>query len=284
MTNSNISTGRSISIAFAALVLLALAFSPATTRAADLPDSGSYDFYPDVASYDFYPDTASYDFYPDTYNDSYYSNPSYSSAPYSYYTPSYSTPSYSTPSYNSSSAASSVFAPTNTCTAPNSCNDNSVFNAPTVVTIQNTESQSRRSYDRDECNNCGSRNDRYYTEPYCNNCNRPVAYNPVPYVSLSATPYTGLELGPVGTAVYWGFLVLWSLIAAYLIVVKRVQVSIFRKLNTFLFGGEDVAPAQVALAGTPVHPEQSRRVSQISSAQDTVDDFILNQISRRRIA
>ncbi len=45
----------------------------------------------------------------------------------------------------------------------------------------------------------------------------PVYQNPVPYVTLSAVPYTGLDLGPVGTALYWGFLVLWCLGAAYLI-------------------------------------------------------------------
>src|SRR3989344_7218486 len=54
---------------------------------------------------------------------------------------------------------------------------------------------------------------------------QPIAYNnrPAPYVTLSAVPYTGLDLGPWGTAMYWGFLVLWCLIAAYLIAVKKIQ-------------------------------------------------------------
>src|SRR6185369_3712323 len=64
----------------------------------------------------------------------------------------------------------------------------------------------------------------------------PVAYNQTPYIALSAVPYTGLDLGFWGTIAYWGFLVLWCLVAAYLVVVKKVQNRILRSLNSFLFG------------------------------------------------
>ena len=281
MTTQNIGSVRVGSIALIAFVLLALAFSPITTQAADIGvgydyidtftpagDSGvGYDYIDTYTpgysqSYD-YIDTytpgysQSYD-YIDTYTSYGYGGYSYSTpfyGGYSYYTPSYSYP------RSSSGGSSNVYAPTNTCTAPNTCNtsydDHSIFNAPTVVNIQNTESKSKKStkkhYDND------------YKHTY-----RPIAYN-TPYVSLSAAPYTGLELGPVGTAIYWGFIVLWSLVAAYLIVVKRVQNKVFRSLNSFLFGDNEVAPTKVAFAGTPVAMKQT-----------TQDDFILNQIARVR--
>lgn len=40
---------------------------------------------------------------------------------------------------------------------------------------------------------------------------------PLSSVYLSQIPYTGLDLGPVGTILYWAMLVIWSLAAAYLI-------------------------------------------------------------------
>lgn len=42
-----------------------------------------------------------------------------------------------------------------------------------------------------------------------------VSAQPLSYVSLSELPYTGLDLGPVGTALYWLMLILWSLALAY---------------------------------------------------------------------
>lgn len=58
----------------------------------------------------------------------------------------------------------------------------------------------------------------------------------VPYVTLATVPYTGLDLGPVGAVVYWGFLALVCLVLAYLIAVRRLQNDIARSLKTFLFG------------------------------------------------
>ena len=35
-----------------------------------------------------------------------------------------------------------------------------------------------------------------------------------PYISLSAVPYTGLDLGPIGEVVYWSILALLSMAAS----------------------------------------------------------------------
>jgi hypothetical protein len=67
----------------------------------------------------------------------------------------------------------------------------------------------------------------------------PVAYNytsPNPTVTLSAVPYTGLDLGTFGTVAYWSFLALWFVLAAYLVAVKRIQNGIARRVTVFLFG------------------------------------------------
>ncbi len=53
------------------------------------------------------------------------------------------------------------------------------------------------------------------------------------YVYLSQIPYTGLDLGPVGTIIYWTFLVLWCVAAAYLILFKLVP---FFAVKMHLFG------------------------------------------------
>ena len=215
--------------------------------------------------------------YPSSYSS--YTPYSYSSyMPYSY---PYSNPGYS---YNSSSAASSVFAPTNTCTAPNSCNDNSTYSAPTTINAPTTVTVTSPSYSTPSYS---------YTPP-------PVVYTPppttyaysppttyygaTPYVSLSAVPYTGLELGPVGTALYWGFLILWALIAAYLIVVKRVQIKLYRSLNTFLFG-EVASEKPISQKSSDLAPaERQTFVRQVSPAlAPSIDPFILSQINRARV-
>ncbi len=55
---------------------------------------------------------------------------------------------------------------------------------------------------------------------------------PLSSVYLSQIPYTGLDLGPVGTIVYWLMLVIWSLAAAYLVLFGGLPVM-RRKLGTF---------------------------------------------------
>ena len=69
------------------------------------------------------------------------------------------------------------------------------------------------------------------------------------YVSLSQIPYTGLDLGPVGTVVYWITLILICLAAAYLIIFNLVPL-IYRRMTSFGSGVSQVLnqPSGLALA------------------------------------
>ena len=105
-----------------------------------------------------------------------------------------------------------------------------------------------------------------------------VAYNN-PGISLAAVPYTGLDLGPWGTAVYWGFLVLWCLIAAYLIAVKKVQ----NKFATWLFGSTALTTGgapPVAAKTAQVAPKAAVMETKIAPQFAGIDPFIASQISR----
>jgi hypothetical protein len=101
--------------------------------------------------------------------------------------------------------------------------------------------------------------------------------NNTPYVTLSAVPYTGLELGPVGTVLYWGFIAFWCALAAYLIVIKKVQNNVYASLRGILFGSG---------ASHIVHTPATTHVSHVSYAApaevDTTDSFIVSQINRVR--
>ena len=110
---------------------------------------------------------------------------------------------------------------------------------------------------------------------YINNSYVPPVYPNTPFVTLSAVPYTGLELGPVGTALYWGFIAFWCLLAAYLIVVKKVQNSVYNSLKTVLFG----SAATHAVAG---HSTHTAYTTPVVRNEDKTDDFIMAQISRAR--
>lgn len=125
----------------------------------------------------------------------------------------------------------------------------------------------------------------------------PVYTGGTPYVTLSAVPYTGLDLGPVGTVLYWAFLVLWCFVAAYLIVVKRVQISVYRYLKSVLFGDKTVkvtmsSGATIDAIAKEVdnilafaHKEhQTTHPAVVSHNTDPVDEFILSQVSRPRHA
>lgn len=108
------------------------------------------------------------------------------------------------------------------------------------------------------------------------NCFQQYAPTPTPYtpyVTLSAVPYTGLELGPIGTFLYWAFLVLWCLAAAYLVVVKKVQNRVVASLNKFFFGSNTHAKVS--------HKTMSVAVAAPASL-DTTDEFIASQINRVR--
>jgi len=129
----------------------------------------------------------------------------------------------------------------------------------------------------------------------------PIYQNPAPYVTLSAVPYTGLDLGPVGTVIYWSFLVLWSLFAAYLIAVKRAHMSIYRWYSKILFGTDTHAtPAVAGNVGAMSHSEFATIVARLAAlvegtsatqkqttpvvgAQNSgIDPFVLSQINRAR--
>lgn len=326
MKNSMTNIPRAVSIAFAALVFsVAPVITPAVAHAAD------YDYYPSYTdsidysypSYDYTPSyTSSIDYsYPsyNYYTPSYTSSIDYSYPSYDYYTPSYtSSIDYSYPSYNYSYPSYSYSSPgfysnygyaygptshsggggsqtqtqqqqqtqTTTVTNTNTNNNTVTVNVPATQVVQPVNNY-YNTYTPPTC-----QTDWYGTYPNCYKYN-PVVYNnpTTPYVTLSQVPYTGLELGPVGTVLYWGFLVLWAFFIAYLLVVKRVQTSIYRSLNSFLFG----APA--ATASDNLAPQKSSVPSsrqgqglhqtfalQGSPAQETgVDSFITAQINRARV-
>src|SRR3989344_9259150 len=185
----------------------------------------------------------------------------------------------------SSSANSSVYAPTNTntCTAFNSCNttydDHSIFNAPTNIVTNYPPAQnvvySQPSYP------VYTQPAPVYTPPVYVPAQRPIAYNNAPYVTLAAVPYTGLELGFWGTIAYWGFLVLWCLIAAYLIVVKKIQ----NKIAAWFTGNSQNISSQKVL-GSPSGSAQPDHFAQKYSSPKTVfagiASFVLPQINRAK--
>jgi hypothetical protein len=118
-----------------------------------------------------------------------------------------------------------------------------------------------------------------------------------PYITLSSVPYTGLEMGPVATAAYWSFLVLWTLVAAYLIAVKKVHYSMARRIKSFLFGSNeaDGAPAQAVDMATLVATVQAiingqhaapkvtlRTTTNHDASVDATDEFVLSQIHRNK--
>lgn len=76
-----------------------------------------------------------------------------------------------------------------------------------------------RSRDRDR--------DREEPRAFIDSVVRP-AEAPLASVYLSEIPYTGLDLGPVGTVFYWLMLMLWSMAAAYLVIFTLVP-AVFRK-------------------------------------------------------
>jgi len=179
---------------------------------------------------------------------------------------------------STAAANTSIYAPTNTntCTAPNTCNtsvdDHSIFNAPTTVTVSGGGS--------------GGSYPVYVPtyQPQYPVYTPPVVYpNPTrqPYVSLNQVPYTGLDLGPVGTVLYWGFLVFWVLLAAYLIVYKRVQTKVVAGLNSFLFGAPTTGTHAKVVMPTSA-PAHKAYVAPAAKNDDAIDPFIASQISRNK--
>jgi len=81
---------------------------------------------------------------------------------------------------------------------------------------------------------------------------------PLSFVYLSEVPYTGLELGPMGTAIYWIMLIGWSAALAYLVLFNAVPFALARAKR---FGGnvkqalhsEEPAPAPHAHSEPVAH-------------------------------
>ncbi|MCC7500473.1 hypothetical protein IT396_01570 [Candidatus Nomurabacteria bacterium] len=176
--------------------------------------------------------------------------------------------------------------------------DNSVFHSDdhSVVNIQNPAPQPYIVYkDRERDRDRDRDDDRHYDRDYdvCynlpgfqdyvpngyyvsgGNCFYQQYNTPAPYVSLSAVPYTGLEMGPTAAALYWGFLVLWCAVAAYLIAVKKVQNKLVNGLNTFLFPAtaHTSSHAQVSVSET-------KEVAKTNT--DGIDPFIASQLGKYR--
>lgn len=190
----------------------------------------------------------------------------------------------------------SVYAPDNSYT--NTVTDNSVYSAPTTVTVTapttvTTDSHNQQiTYPQPTYQAPVFQQPQYQSQyqyqyqaqyqqptyqPTCyTNCYqpRPVAYNTTPYITLSQAPYTGLDLGPVGEVLYWSFLVLWCLAAAYLIVVKRVQNKLVSFLNGFLFGSSTKTVVHTT------HAPQAHAVASAPMVEEGIDPFIQSQIKR----
>jgi hypothetical protein len=90
-------------------------------------------------------------------------------------------------------------------------------------------------------------------------------------VLLSQIPYTGLDLGPVGTTLYWLMLILWSAAAAYLILFGAFPLVLRRAKS---FGGnvkealnqESAAPAVPMPTPTYAAPEPVAHIQPIAVA------------------
>lgn len=80
---------------------------------------------------------------------------------------------------------------------------------------------------------------------------------PLAFVYLSQIPYTGLDLGPWGTAMYWIMLILWSLAAAYLVLFSAMPFAL-KRVNAF---GSQV---KETLAGDSEVPEPVQEYASIS--------------------
>ena len=274
---------RALGIAVAVLVMLAIPFVLASAvHAADYEGETWGDYYPSDSGYG-----------GDTWGDYYPSDSGFSD---SWYEESFSggggfggggfTGGWSMPTRSSGGGMSQYQSLTNTNTNVNenyctngSCNTSSSVNAPTNIISYAPPAQtySQPNYPVYTA-------PPVYTQPAYYPAQRPVAYNSAPYVTLAAVPYTGFELGFWGTIAYWGFLVLWCLIAAYLIVVKKIQ----NKIAAWFTGSPQNSTAQKssdlpssgALRATPAGQTFVRQ--NFAPKLAGIDPFIQAQINRAK--
>jgi hypothetical protein len=272
----------------------------------DTPQSSTDYSYPSDSTDYSYPSGSS-----SGYSSPSYSYPSYSTPSYSY--PTYSYPASSAPTYTAPSN-SNTYAPTNTtttitdngnsCTAGNSCNTTYNGGNTTITTttpapvidnnnvIASTPAPVQTVYQQVPVYTSQPVYTPTYSAPVCNTCScnsaycpQTVAYNnpATPYISLTAVPYTGLDLGPAGEVIYWSLLILMCLVGAYLIAVKRVQNTMAAWLKAFLLGEKESAKTDVSETSTSMshaYVAPIRSSHMIPAPTSGVDDFIMAQVHR----
>ncbi len=90
---------------------------------------------------------------------------------------------------------------------------------------------------------------------------------PLAFVYLSEVPYTGLELGPIGTAVYWIMLIGWSAAAAYLVLFTGVPFML-RRAKSFGSGVRDALNSEPEVHGHGSHAVHSTHDAHAPVAHD----------------
>lgn len=259
----------------------------------DSIDYGNQTSYPDSIDYpqqEYTPEVSGYE----SYGSTGYSTGGYSTGGYNYTTPYYApyhapTASYATPSYSNTYAPTTITTTDNTCTI-NSCNndDHSVVNISNPAPIINNVVA---NYGGSQANVQYCAQGYSGTYPNCYRQNQPIVYQaPIaytastPYVSLSQVPYTGLDLGFWGTIAYWGAMIAFALVVAYLIAIKRVQNVIALKLKNFLFGTTEEAEEVVVTTHAPAVQVAYSAPVATQSSEDVIDSFIMSQVNRPRRA
>ena len=91
---------------------------------------------------------------------------------------------------------------------------------------------------------------------------------PLSFVYLSEMPYTGLDLGPFGTAIYWLMLIGWSAAAAYLVLFNLMPLAL-RRVNSF---GSNVNGVLNDDHGHEA-PEQTQHVAHSAPAAPAPESF-----------
>jgi len=100
---------------------------------------------------------------------------------------------------------------------------------------------------------------------------------PLSFVYLSEVPYTGLELGPIGTVIYWIMLIGWSAALAYLVLfnalpfaaarVQRFGGSVKEALNSTPDASSHDTHAPVAHASHTAHAAHSAHAAPAAPAK-----------------
>jgi len=110
------------------------------------------------------------------------------------------------------------------------------------------------------------------------------------YLYLSQIPYTGLDLGPIGTVVYWIALVGWSLALAYIvlfgvapIVNRRIRnfgsrVSALLNVPELSLAREQIAPVMPSLAALPAARQDVPEAARGYSPYDGFKSFAHNGV------